>query len=58
MTDALLSTTHFKKGQNGDLAYMNAKLKLKKKKRDANAMEGNTVVPEKRKLFVIYYAYV
>lgn len=29
MTDSLLSTIEFKKGPNGDLAYINAKLKLK-----------------------------
>lgn len=58
MTDALLSTTHFKKGQNGDLAFMNAKLKLKRKKSNGNSTEGRRVVSEKRKIFIFYYVYV
>ncbi|KAL4134914.1 hypothetical protein QTP88_006598 [Uroleucon formosanum] len=44
LTDALLSKINFKKGPNGDLAYMNAKLKLNS--RD-NVMEVDNIVSEK-----------
>uniref|UniRef100_A0A2S2P8S3 Cleavage and polyadenylation specificity factor subunit 2 n=2 Tax=Schizaphis graminum TaxID=13262 RepID=A0A2S2P8S3_SCHGA len=45
LTDALLSKINLKKGPNGDLAYLNAKLKLIN--RD-HAMEIDNVVPEKK----------
>ncbi|CAH1731617.1 unnamed protein product [Aphis gossypii] len=44
LTDALLSTINLKRGPNGDLAYLNAKLKLVNRKND---MEVDNVVPEK-----------
>ncbi|CAH1731732.1 probable cleavage and polyadenylation specificity factor subunit 2 [Aphis gossypii] len=44
LTDAFLSTIDFKKGTNGDLAYMNAKLKLKS---NDNNIEIDNVEPEK-----------
>lgn len=50
MTDALLSSVNFKKGPNGDLAYISAKLKLKNNEDDENSMDVDTVIaPEKSK---------
>lgn len=50
MTDALLSTLNFKKGPNGDLAYVNAKLKLKSE--NENKTNANKIVPEKSKISI------
>lgn len=55
MTDDLLSTINFKKGQNGDIAYMNAKLKLKSPEEDSS-MDADTVIyQEKGKMLSIIY---
>lgn len=48
MTDELISKINFKRGPNGDIAYIDAKLKLKN---NENAMEVDNVVPEKSKIF-------
>lgn len=58
MTDALLSSVNFKKGPNGDLAYINAKLKLKDNEDDENSMDIDTIIaPEKGKNIFIFYKY-
>lgn len=52
LTDTLLSTVHFKKGQNRDLAYINAKLK---QKRNKSSLEIDNVVHEKSNIIYISY---
>lgn len=51
MADELISNISFKKGPNGDIAYINGKLKLKNQK---NAMEIDNI-PEKSKIIFIYF---
>jgi cleavage and polyadenylation specificity factor subunit 2 len=51
LTDALLSTLNFKKGPNGDLAYVDAKLKLKNEK-DNKMNVDQVAVPEKSKVSI------
>lgn len=53
LTDALLSNINFKKGPNGDIAYVNGKLKLKDHD-DENAMETDTVIVPEKSIFFIY----
>lgn len=52
LTDTLLSTINFKQGQNGDLAFINAKLKLKTYD---SSMDVDTVVPEKSNISVLHH---
>lgn len=49
MTDAFLSKVEFKKGPNGDLAFINGRLKLKDNE-SGNAMEVDNVAPDKSKI--------
>lgn len=55
LTDALLSKINLKKCSNGDLAYINTKLKLRSHK-DENSLDID--VPEKSKnIYSLLYKY-
>ncbi|XP_050543875.1 cleavage and polyadenylation specificity factor subunit 2 isoform X2 [Daktulosphaira vitifoliae] len=47
LTDTLLSTIDFKKGHNGELAFIDAKLKLKEEVADDNTMDVDGIQPDK-----------
>lgn len=48
-----MSKINFKKGQNGELAYLNAKLKFKNPVED-NSMDVDTVINQERSKILVY----